>query len=515
MDTTEFWRYCERERDTRSPVESAQILGEMMLEHEDNQVHSALSFMLGQQVPFDAQIGIGSKKTRKAAGKAFNVDKWKKGHRTDREKELGDLSLALEEVDRPTTITQPERIDVARLHQRIHQLAEASGDSQVNQLADLFSQLKDPHVVAFAVLGPDKDTSLGMSWKTFISALQDPRLDFGYVARDFKKMYGRKPRAGPLYTDLCRGEEQIELTPFDRVAPQLASSADIPADTLEWYAETKFDGFRALVHHTVNQRDGYRKQTEVHSRACRDVTDSLPEMVEYDWPEVDFVVDGECLAVHPETGDEMDFQKVLQRSNRTEDIAATREDIHIDIRLFDILHYDGDDLRDQAQWERKLILKEEFPDEIVAESHSKVQEAIDEALAAGHEGVIVKDESAPYYNERDRSWRKVKKDRETVDVRVTDTVQATGSLQDKLGDALGAVHVETADGIPLGKVGSGFSEANRTSMWNAELEGKIIEVSFFELQESDSEYGLRFPAFEKIRHDGDADSLERLKEIAW
>jgi DNA ligase-1 len=83
------------------------------------------------------------------------------------------------------------------------------------------------------------------------------------------------------------------------------------------------------------------------------------------------------------------------------------------VRLFDVLHLDGRDLLDEPLSVRRSLLEEvggpwAVPSVITADV-DEAQAALEASLAAGHEGVVVKDLRAPYEaGRRGGSWRKVK-----------------------------------------------------------------------------------------------------------
>jgi ATP-dependent DNA ligase len=65
---------------------------------------------------------------------------------------------------------------------------------------------------------------------------------------------------------------------------------------------------------------------------------------------------------------------------------------------------------------------------------------------------------------------------------------------------LGAFLLESANGRKV-KVGTGFTDKQRTEFWNNRdtYKGKIVEVSAQEI----SKHSLRFPSFVKMREDKD------------
>lgn len=111
-----------------------------------------------------------------------------------------------------------------------------------------------------------------------------------------------------------------------------------------------------------------------------------------------------------------------------------------------------------------------------------------EALAAGYEGVMVKDPTARYQFKRAKHWMKLKPE-DTEDLPVVGYFEGQG----KLDGMLGGIEVRRQNGV-LVRVGGGFDDGQRQSLWaNREtLVGRVAEVKF---QEPTPDGSLRFPVF--------------------
>ncbi|MGH3984509.1 MAG: hypothetical protein ACRDST_17935 [Pseudonocardiaceae bacterium] len=162
--------------------------------------------------------------------------------------------------------------------------------------------------------------------------------------------------------------------------------------------EYKLDGARIQVH-----RDG--EAVQVWTRTLREITSSVPELVALvrGLPCSSVVLDGETLAL-TDDGRPPPFQETMS-------ILGAADGSGLQCGFFDCLHLDGRDLLDTPLAERLTAL------EAVAERYRipSVQQAdmavelFDAALAAGHEGVMVKSLHAPYSaGRRGRAWQKVK-----------------------------------------------------------------------------------------------------------
>lgn len=123
---------------------------------------------------------------------------------------------------------------------------------------------------------------------------------------------------------------------------------------------------------------------------------------------------------------------------------------------------------------------------------SKIIEVLNKITANGGEGCMINILSAPYVWNRTWNLLKVKKFN-SLDLEVVDIEEGSG----RLSGTLGAIKVRYKDGNIV-KVGSGFSDEERTKYWSnpALILHKIVEVKYFEEStNADGTYSLRFPTW--------------------
>ena len=122
-----------------------------------------------------------------------------------------------------------------------------------------------------------------------------------------------------------------------------------------------------------------------------------------------------------------------------------------------------------------------------------------DAIAAGFEGIMIKDVDAKYECKRSASWLKMKPFIE-VSLSITAVEEGTGRNEGKLGAFV-------CEGVDDGKeikvnVGSGFSDDDRNNYYTSRetLPGQIVEVRADAItQNQDGTYSLRFPRFLRFR----------------
>ncbi|MCT1395518.1 ATP-dependent DNA ligase [Microbacterium sp. p3-SID338] len=200
--------------------------------------------------------------------------------------------------------------------------------------------------------------------------------------------------------------DEVGLRVGRPVLPMLAATAPTPTAALEITGrasvEYKLDGARIQVHRRGDE-------VGIYTRSLADVTHRLPEIVEVvrGLPAQEVILDGETLALD-EDGGPRPFQETMSRFG-----ADAARELALRPWFFDVLHVDGRDLLDEPLSVRQEVLAEvagewRMPG-IVTGSAEEAERLSREALAAGHEGVLVKAVDAPYAaGRRGKSWVKVK-----------------------------------------------------------------------------------------------------------
>ena len=213
--------------------------------------------------------------------------------------------------------------------------------------------------------------------------------------------------AATAAVDGIDGLARIGLQVLSSVQPMLASPAASIAEAVasQVSVEWKLDGARIQVH-----RKG--DEVMVFTRNQNDITARMPEVaaVARELPVDAVILDGEAMALRGDRTPQP-FQETMSRF-------GTEERAYAEVPLypffFDVLHVDGLDLIDRPLFERHTHLDRITPAEhrIARIVTSDVEEATrfsDEAIKAGHEGVMVKGLDSTYEaGRRGKSWRKVK-----------------------------------------------------------------------------------------------------------
>lgn len=428
-------------------------------------------------------------------------------------------SLSVEDVDRVFT-----------------ELAGVSGNGSAARRKELLEQLfaastKDEHDFLLRLLtGEMRQGALTAIVAEAVAVAFEVPIA---VVRRAHMLSGRLPvTALAARTGGAEALAQFRLQVGRPIQPMLASpGAALDAALAEFdgdvSVEIKMDGARIQVH-----RDG--DQVWVFTRTLRDITGSVPELVDLvrglDCTSV--VLDGETLALN-DSGRPRPFQETMSRFG-----AATAQELLLHPYFFDCLHLDGADLLDAPLRERREALAKvagglSIP-ALTAPDEEAAAEFFDGALAAGHEGIMIKSLDAPYAaGRRGRAWQKIKPTH-TLDLVVLGAEWGYGRRTGFLSNLhLGARDPEGGEPIMVGKTFKGLTDAllqwQTAEFPNHERERDehtvylfpelVVEVAIDGVQTSPRYPGgvaLRFARVVRYRPDkepADADTIEALRAL--
>jgi len=350
---------------------------------------------------------------------------------------------------------------------------------------------------------------------------------------------GRLPETAVLaLTGGVDALDAVRLQVGRPVRPMLASPGssldaaltDLGADVT---VEFKLDGARIQVH-----RNG--DVVRVWTRTLREVTAGVPELVDRirALPCETAVLDGETLALDDD-GRPRAFQDTMSRFGSESSDAG----VLLSPFLFDVLHLDGRDLIDEPL----TVRLDALAGLLAAEEHAALRMpgvrspdpeqaagVLDEALTAGHEGVVVKALDAPYAaGRRGKAWQKVKPVH-TLDLVVLGAEWGYGRRSGKLSNIhLGARDPDGEEPIMVGKTFKGMTDellewqtrtfpehAAERAEWGLLLRPElVVEIALDGAQRSTRYPGglaLRFARVLRYRPDktpAEADTIEAVRAL--
>ncbi|MDX6610590.1 MAG: bifunctional non-ous end joining protein LigD [Solirubrobacterales bacterium] len=230
-----------------------------------------------------------------------------------------------------------------------------------------------------------------------------------------------------------------------------------------WIFERKLDGVRAIA-------IKHGGEVRLISRTGRVLT-AYPELLEalVAEPAEEFVADGEIVAFE---GDRTSFARLQGRMQIQDPEQARRTGVAVFLYLFDLLCFDGHDLRQLPLRTRKSYLRRALsfrgPVRYTAHRNEQGEKFFREACKKGWEGLIAKRADSPYRHGRSGDWLKFKCLREQELV-IGGFTPPKGSR--KHFGALLVGYYEDGELLRYaGKVGTGFNERTLADL------GRKLEV---------------------------------------
>ena len=427
------------------------------------------------------------------------------------------------------------------VHQALDRLAAMSGpgsqETRAAGVRDLFGRATadEQHWLRGVLTGNVRQGALDALVQEAIAAASGVRITA--VRRAAMLAGGTVPIVVMAMTG---GEEELAevgLKVGRPVLPMLASTApDVAAAMAKAggagpvAVDVKLDGIRIQVH-----RDG--DDVVIATRSLDDITERLPEVaaVVRALPSRRVILDGEAIALDDQ-GRPRPFQET---ASRTAQAVGGGSEVAVTPYFFDLLHVDDDDLLDVPASERLQRLDALVPEEhrvprLVTDDPAAAEAFAHDALARGHEGVVVKSLSIGYAaGRRGAGWVKVKPVH-TLDLVVLAVEWGSGRREGLLSNIhLGA---RNPDGTftMLGKTFKGMTD--EMLAWQTERFAalavdpetirdhyvvplrpeQVVEIAFDGLQRSTRYPGglaLRFARVVRYRDDKSADEADTIGTV--
>ena len=488
---------------TSGRTAKAEALADLLRRAEPSEVEPLVGFLIGE--PRQGRVGVGRKTLEAARGDG--------------------------PADQPT-------LTVGQIDQAITDLAGLAGPGSTLArralLADVFGRATEAEATfVFRLFGGDlrQGALAGVMADAVAKASGLPAI----VVRRAVMLGGRLDTAAAVA--LTQGRDGLEAFGLEvgrPVQPMLASTATSVTEAVDGIGESsvewKLDGIRIQVHRSGDD-------VVVFTRNLNDITARLPEVVSLvqALPATDLVLDGEALVVD-EAGRPVMFQDTASRVGADE-LGGGRVVPH----FFDVLHVDGTDLLDAPLAQRIAELERvvgplRIPGTITSDA-AEGEQVLAHALAAGHEGVVVKAIDSRYEaGRRGKAWRKVKPVH-TLDLVVLAVEWGYGRRTGWLSNLhLGARADDGSGLVMVGKTFKGMTDellrwqterflglAEREERWSGPQTGtvwvrpeQVVEIAVDGVQRSaryPGDVALRFARVLRYRHDKDANEADTLSAV--
>ncbi|HXY41503.1 MAG TPA: ATP-dependent DNA ligase [Vicinamibacteria bacterium] len=334
------------------------------------------------------------------------------------------------------------------------------------------------------------------------------------------------------------GLGRFSLRLLSPVAPMLASPAGDALEVLgrlgEAAFEYKVDGARLQVHRAGDE-------VRVFTRHLQDVTPRVPEIVEWarTLPVREAVVEGEALALRPD-GRPRPFQETMRRLGRSKDVHSVRTELPLSPFFFDLMFLEGEGplvslpYAERVARLQRLVSPDLLLPRLATRDPEEAERFFEQAVAAGHEGLMAKSLSAGYEaGQRGFHWLKLKP-AHTLDLVILAVERGSGRRSQWLSNLhLGARDAESGHFVMLGKTFKGLTDEMlqwqtekltalqvSTDGWAVYVRPELVaEIAFSDVQESPrypAGLALRFARVKRYRPEkpaSEADTLQTVRAI--
>jgi len=553
---SEFAALCIRIENISGSLEMTEVFAEFLKNADDDELDISCYMITGEIFPAwtGHKLGLGPNLLYSALSKAAGVspDTIKTLLR-----ETGDIgettyrALSEEKKSQSTFSSFFEaddctasKLTVRQVYNRLKEIADASGkgaqSEKIKSLQYLFSESTPTEAKYISRIALEElriGVGEGIVRDSIAKAFDVPvsLVEFAFMVTNDLGAVALATKNGG---EAALVHQQIKVNrPVKMMLAQVTNSIETAFSELEEAAiEWKFDGARLQIHKLGDD-------VKLYSRRLEDVTASLPDVVQTVLDSVtatDAVLDGEAVAVDDD-GHPRPFQDILRRFRRKYDVETTSRDIPIHVNLFDLLYADGVSYIEKPLVERReklsSVLKQGAKgisvDELTITNNPEVAaEVYQAALAAGHEGVMIKNPASPYSpGKRGKNWLKKKPVMDTLDLVVIGGEWGSGKRKNKIGsfilacyDSLKNVYLE------IGRVGTGLSDElleALTEQFSDLIEAEdgvmlkfkseiVFEIAFEEIQKSPNYpagYALRFPRLVRVRDDKTIEEIDTIEKI--
>ncbi len=258
-------------------------------------------------------------------------------------------------------------------------------------------------------------------------------------------------RSGRTIEEVLEGKNAMDLSDVSKkwkshtVEPMLAKLVDEPFDDDHFIFEVKWDGYRAI------SETG--KKTKLYSRNNQDFSKDY-ELIFNELKKIkkEMVIDGEIVVLDYKGRSDFDALQEYKKNKEGELV----------FYVFDILSFEGKDLRDLSVVQRKRILENVLPTNNLIRYSDHIKEKGKDFFKLANmeklEGMIAKKIDSKYEEgKRSGSWQKIKLVK-TEEVIICGYTKPEGK-RDAFGSLVLGVYRD-GELVYVGNTGSGFTDKN-------------------------------------------------------
>ncbi len=466
-------------------IEKTQIFADLLKETPPELVGKVLSLTIGKLFPDwkgEPELGIAEKMAIQIVSIAASIPESDVHDSLRATGDLGRSGEILLQGGSGQTSLFPQEVTITSVYDTFIRVSQTSGSGsnkeKISLLVGLLNDAK-PIEIRYLLRILTGTMRFGLGYMGIMDALSiaytgdksiRPDIENAFnVCSDLINVASMLATKGPDSLKEIHVEVGIPIRMM--AAKKLSSSAEIIEKAGgSVLVEYKYDGERVQVH-----KDG--EKVILFSRRQEVITHQYPDIVEYVQKYVrptTCVLEGECLAIDPESKQIRPFQDLMRRRRKT-GIEEMRKEVPVIVRFFDILYLEGEDVTSESMLKRREHLMNSIEsNEYIDLTSGKVvatAEDIDsifaEALGTGHEGIIAKAiHETSTYQAGSRSWLWIKLKAsyqegltDSVDLVIIGAMHGRGKRTGVYGTILASAYDPINDTYPtVCKIGTGFTD---------------------------------------------------------
>jgi len=416
----------------------------------------------------------------------------------------GDLGSAIEVLKTTTPTSRlmaSTNISVTKVYEVLDRIAHTTGKGSVEAKINLLTRLitdSTPEEAKYLIRTITGRLRLGIGDMTFLDALA---IAFGggkEARQDVEKAYNMSSDLGSVAETIATlGVEGIlsyRVQLGHPIRPMLAERLTSASEVLDKLggqgsAEYKYDGLRIQAH--ISPDD-----IVLFSRRMENITSQFPDVaraLRNSLHALDAIIEGEAVAVDPNTNEILPFQVITRRRGRKHNINEMIEEIPITLILFDALYMNGQSLLDNPYSTRRAYLEKAITETervkitqpLLVTSPQLLDEYMMEAIENGCEGLVIKSvtQEAKYQaGARGFLWIKYKRDyrselSDTLDLVAVGAFAGRGRRTGTFGALLMAAYNNEKDIFEtVCKLGTGFTDEVLSQLPHIFRDAQITQV---------------------------------------
>ncbi len=468
---------------TKKRLEMTDLLVDL-LKNTPRQVIDKVAYLTQGRIYPDfvgTEIGVAEKLAVKALARATGSRESQIEEDMKKSGDVGETGRKFLANKKQVTFFQ-QALTVEKVYETLDKMAKASGTGAVDTKMALLAGLlaaASPSEAKYILRTVTGNLRLGIADMTVLDALA---IAYGggkeareHVERAYNICSDLGRVAKTLVEKGLEGIKSFQVSIGEPIRPMLAERLSSPEEILEklggkCVAEYKYDGERLQAHKRGDD-------VTLFSRRLENISSQYPDAVKLFKQHVkakEAILECECVAVDPDTGEMRPFQELMHRRRKYE-IDKAIEDYPVSLFMFEALYVNGKDLTLEPYPLRRKILEKtiresdhaKLADRTITDNAAELEKFFLEAIQNGCEGLVCKSiarDSVYQTGARGWLWIKYKRDyksemKDTVDLVVVGAFHGRGKRAGKYGALLLATYDAEDDTFEtVTKCGTGFTD---------------------------------------------------------